>query len=132
MRRSLAAAVSAALLLSAAPMLAHHSFEAEYDRTKPVTLKGKVTKVEWQNPHVYYYVDVPDAKGTVVNWAIEVGAPNGLYRAGWRKDSLKPGDQVTVEGFMAKKGGAHINGSSVVLADGRKVFSGQNDGGPGR
>jgi hypothetical protein len=132
MTRSLAAAVCATILLSAAPIVAHHSFEAEYDRKQPVTLKGKVTKVEWQNPHVYYYVDVADDKGTVVNWAVEVGAPNGLYRAGWRRDSLKIGDQVTVEGFRAKAGGPHINGSSVVLADGRKVFSGQNDGGPGR
>ena len=120
------------LLLAAVPIAAHHSFEAEYDRTQKVTLKGKVTRVEWQNPHVYYYVDVADPAGTVVNWAIEVGAPNGLYRAGWRKDSLKIGDQVTVEGFRAKAGGPHINGSSVVLPDGKKVFSGQNDGGPGR
>jgi uncharacterized protein DUF6152 len=132
MKRSLAAFVCATVVLSVAPIVAHHSFEAEYDRKQPVTLKGKVTKVEWQNPHVYYYVDVTDPNGTVVNWAIEVGAPNGLYRAGWRRDSLKIGDQVTVEGFRAKAGGPHINGSSVVLADGRKVFSGQNDGGPGR
>jgi uncharacterized protein DUF6152 len=133
MRRSLAAAVCAVTVWSAAPLVAHHSFEAEYDRKQPVTIKGKVTKVEWQNPHVYYYVDVPDEKGNVVNWAIEVGAPNGLYRSGWRRDSLKPGDQVTVEGFRAKKGGPHINGSSVILADGRKVFSGQapGEGGPG-
>ncbi|HEY3045358.1 MAG TPA: DUF6152 family protein [Vicinamibacterales bacterium] len=125
-------AVSGGMLLTAVPITAHHSFEAEYDRTQKVTLKGKVTKVEWQNPHVYYYVDVADPAGAVVNWAIEVGAPNGLYRAGWRKDSLKIGDQVTVEGFRAKAGGPHINGSSVVLPDGKKVFSGQNDGGPGR
>ena len=127
-----ALAVCGGMLLTAAPLAAHHSFEAEYDRTQKVTLKGKVTKVEWQNPHVYYYVDVADPNGTVVNWAIEVGAPNGLYRAGWRKDSLKIGDQVTVEGFRAKAGGPHINGNSVTLPDGKKVFSGQNDGGPGR
>jgi hypothetical protein len=110
---------------------AHHSFQAEYDRNQPITLKGVVTKVEWQNPHVYYYVDVRDAAGKVANWAIEVGAPNGLYRAGWRKDSLKPGDQVAVEAYLAKKGGNHANGRSVTLPNGQRVFSGQNDGGPG-
>ena len=120
-------AVSSGMLFTAVPMAAHHSFEAEYDRTQKVTLKGKVTRVEWQNPHVYYYVDVADPNGTVVNWAIEVGAPNGLYRAGWRKDSLKIGDQVTVEGFRAKAGGPHINGNSVVLANGKKVFNGTAD-----
>ena len=120
-------AVSSGMLFTAVPMAAHHSFEAEYDRTQKVTLKGKVTRVEWQNPHVYYYVDVADPSGTVVNWAIEVGAPNGLYRAGWRKDSLKIGDQVTVEGFRAKAGGPHANGNSVVLANGKKVFNGTAD-----
>ena len=133
MTRSLAVlAVCGGLLLAAVPMTAHHSFEAEYDRNKPITLNGKVTKVEWQNPHVYYYVDVADEKGVVTNWAVEIGAPNGLYRAGWRKDSLKIGDQVTVEAFRAKNGTPHVNVRSVVLADGRKVFSGQNDGGPDR
>ena len=120
-------AVCGSMLLTAVPIAAHHSFEAEYDRSQKVTLKGKVTRVEWQNPHVYYYVDVADPNGTVVNWAIEVGAPNGLYRAGWRKDSLKIGDQVTVEGFRAKAGGPHINGNSVVLANGKKVFNGTAD-----
>jgi len=128
MNRILAAlAVCAGMLFSAIPIAAHHSFEAEYDRTQKVTLKGTVTKIEWQNPHVYYYVDVPDANGAVVNWAIEVGAPNGLYRAGWRKDSLKIGDQVTVEAFRAKAGGPHANGNSVVLANGKKVFNGTAD-----
>ena len=113
-------------LTVATPLVAHHSFAAEYGN-EPAHLQGAVTKIEWQNPHVYYYVDVPDANGTVVNWAIEVGAPNGLYRAGWRKDSLKIGDQVTVEAFRAKAGGPHANGSSVVLANGKKVFSGTAD-----
>lgn len=119
-----------ASLFSASNMAAHHSYQAEYDRNQPITLKGKVTKVEWQNPHVYYYVDVADANGQVANWAIEVGAPNALYRAGWRKESLKAGEQVTVEAFRAKKGGKHANGRSLTLSDGKKVFSGQNDGGP--
>ena len=116
-----------AMTVAAVPVTAHHSFAAEFDAAQPITIKGKVTKIEWQNPHVYYYVDVPDAGGTVVNWAIEVGAPNGLYRAGWRKDSLKIGDQVTVEAFRAKAGGPHANGASVILANGKKVFSGNAD-----
>jgi hypothetical protein len=124
--------VCGVLLPGASSVLAHHSFEAEYDRKQPITLKGKVTKVEWQNPHVYYYVDVADEKGVVANWAVEIGAPNGLYRAGWRRDSLKPGDMVTVDAFRAKNGTNHVNGRSVILADGKKVFSGQNDGGPDR
>src|SRR4026209_2701986 len=87
-------AVCSGLLFTTVPIAAHHSFEAEYDRSQKVTLKGTVTKIEWQNPHGYDYVEVADANGAVVNWAIEVGAPNGLYRAGWRKDSLKIGDKV--------------------------------------
>jgi len=119
-------AVCSGMLFTTVPIAAHHSFEAEYDRSQKVTLKGTVTKIEWQNPHVYYYVDVPDQSGKIVNWAIEVGAPNGLYRNGWRRDSLKIGDEVTVEAFLAKAGGPHANGNSVVLADGKKVFNGQN------
>jgi|SRR5690242_295164 len=122
-----ALAICSSMLVTAIPLAAHHSFEAEYDRNQKVTLKGTVTKIEWQNPHVYYYVDVKDPDGKVVNWAIEVGAPNGLYRAGWRKDSLKVGDQVTVEAFRAKAGGPHANGNSVILANGKKVFNGTND-----
>jgi hypothetical protein len=128
MKRIFAAlAISSSMLVTATPLVAHHSFEAEYDRNQKVTLKGTVTKIEWQNPHVYYYVDVKDPDGKVVNWAIEVGAPNGLYRAGWRKDSLKIGDQVTVEAFRAKAGGPHANGNSVILANGKKVFNGTAD-----
>jgi hypothetical protein len=127
MSRVCAAVIFASIIVAGVPITAHHSFEAEYDRNQKVTLKGKVTKIEWQNPHVYYYIDVPDANGAVVNWAIEVGAPNGLYRAGWRKDSLKIGDEVTVEAFRAKAGGPHANGNSVVLANGKKVFNGTAD-----
>jgi hypothetical protein len=119
------------LLATCLPVLAHHSFSAEYDNKQPITLKGTVTKVEWMNPHVYYYLDVKDDKGSVKNWAIEGGAPNGLYRQGWRKDSLKAGDQVTVEGYRAKDGTDHVNGRSVTLPTGKKVFAGSSDdGGP--
>jgi len=122
-------AVTVALVSAgvAAPR-AHHSFAAEYDRTKPITLKGTVTKVEWQNPHVYFYLDVKGANGVVENWAVEGGAPNTLYRAGWRKDSLQVGNEVTVEGWLAKSGARLANMRAVVLADGRQVLGGSSGG----
>jgi hypothetical protein len=118
-------------LCAAAPVLAHHSFAAEYDRSKPVKFTGTVTKMEWMNPHIYYYVDVKDQTGKVTSYAVEGGTPNSLRRQGWGKDSLKTGDTVTVDGFMAKNGSNHVNGRSVTLPDGRKVFGGSaDDGGP--
>jgi hypothetical protein len=117
-----------ALLLAAFavdfPAVAHHSFAAEYDADKPVQLAGTVTKVEWTNPHAHFYVDVKDAGGTVTNWNFEVGAPLILRRLGWRSDSLKIGDQITVEGFSAKDGSRMANAKKVTLADGRSVFAG--------
>jgi DNA/RNA endonuclease YhcR with UshA esterase domain len=122
---------SIAFLLAALPVSAHHSFAAQYDRQKSVTLKGKVTKVEWANPHVYFYIDVTDESGTLATWAVENGPPTSLFREGWRKDTLKPGDLVTVEGFRAKDGSNTANARSVVLSDGRKVFAGSSsDGAP--
>ena len=115
------------LLMAAAPAVAHHSFAAEYDRAKPISFKGKVTKIEWMNPHIYFYVDVTDANGKVTNYACEGGAPNGLYRNGWRKDSLKAGDMVTVDGWRAKDGSNTVNAGSVILPDGKKVFAGSAD-----
>jgi uncharacterized protein DUF6152 len=115
------------LLMAAAPAVAHHSFAAEYDRAKPISFKGKVTKVEWMNPHIYFYVDVTDTNGKVVNYAVEGGAPNGLYRNGWRKDSLKAGDMVSVDGWRAKDGSNTVNAGSVILPDGKKVFAGSAD-----
>jgi hypothetical protein len=116
-------------LLAAAPVFAHHSFAAEYDQKKPFTIKGTVTKVEWMNPHAYFYVDVKDeSTGKVANWAIELGNLSTLMRQGWRKDSLKIGEVVTVEGFRAKDGEYHGNGRSVVLSDGHRVFSNATPG----
>jgi hypothetical protein len=96
-----------------------------------VTLTGTVTKMEWMNPHIYFYLDVKGDGGRVANWAVEGSPPNTLYRAGWRKDSVKVGDVVTVEGFLARDGSRLANMRSAVLADGRRVLSGQQDGAPG-
>ena len=119
------------LLFATLPVFAHHSFAAEYDVKQPVTLKGVVTKVEWLNPHIYLYVDVKDASGNTVNWSVEGGPPNSLYRLGWRKDTLKPGDAVTIDAYRAKDGTSTANARNVLLPDGRKVFAGSaDDGGP--
>lgn len=111
------------MLATARPVLTHHSFTAEYDFEKPITLQGTVVKWELINPHGWITVDVKDANGKVVRWAVETGNPNALLRAGWRKDSLKPGDEVTIEGYLAKDGTPTANGVQVTLADGRKVLA---------
>ena len=111
---------------------AHHAANTKYDETKKATLKGTVTKVEWMNPHIYFYIDVKDASGQVTNWAIEGAPPNVLYRRGWGKDALKIGDVVTVEGFLPRQEGLHhLSGGNAVLADGRKIFAGSANGLPG-
>ena len=121
-------AVPAALLLMAASAFAHHSFAAEYDAKKPVTLTGTVTKVEWMNPHIFFYVDVKDSDGKVTNWRGEGGNLSGLMRRGWRKDSLKVGDIVTIDGSLAKNGQPLVNARTVTLADGKKLFAGSSGG----
>ena len=129
--KSKLAFVALVLGSAALPVLAHHSFAAEYDSTKPVTLKGAVTKVEWMNPHARFYVDVKDDAGKVTNWELELGSPNGLMRRGWTRNSMKPGDAIIVEGYLAKDGSKLANARQVSLTDGRKLFAGSSDdGGP--
>ena len=116
-----------AAMLAAVPVFAHHSFEAEYDFNKQMKVTGTVTKVEWMNPHAHFYVDVKDESGKVTNWNFELGALPVLIKQGWKKDSLKAGDQVTVEGFLAKDGTkAMANARRVLLPDGRRVFGGSS------
>jgi hypothetical protein len=121
--RRLLLAVLVGVLPTVPPVLAHHSFAAQFDRNKPVTLNGTMTKLEWMNPHIYLYMDVKDASGVVANWAIEGGAPNTLYRAGWRKDTIKVGDMLKVDGFLARDGSKLASLSTVTTGDGRRVFS---------
>ena len=119
------------LAVAAAPALAHHSFAAEYDQKQPVKFKGVVTKLDWMNPHVYFYVDSTDKDGKTVHWACEAGNPNALARRGWKKSSLKAGDEITVEGYRAKDGTLTMNARSITLADGSKVYAASSDdGGP--
>jgi hypothetical protein len=112
------------VLFLSAPLLAHHAFSAEYDNTKPVKVQGVVSKVEWKNPHIWFYVDVKDAAGKVTTWGFSGGPPGMLQRRGITKDVLKIGDEIKVEGFQAKDGSNNASGGNVTFADGRKVFAG--------
>ncbi len=120
---------SVGLLAFSAPAFAHHSFAAEYDNAKPITLTGTVTKVEWMNPHARFYMDVKDPKGAITKWEFELGSPNGLARRGWTRHSMKEGEQVVVDGYLAKDGSHLANAKHVKLADGRKLFAGSTDDG---
>ena len=119
-------------LCAAGTAFAHHSFAAEFDITKPVTLAGKVTKLEWTNPHAYLFVDVTDATtGGVTNWEIEMGSPNGLTRLGWTRNLLKPGDGVTVEGYLGRNRPNLANAKSVAMtATGKKLGAASSEGTP--
>jgi hypothetical protein len=119
--RFLFSIATVAFLTSGLPLAAHHAFSNEYDETKPITLEGVVTRVDWENPHVHYFVDVAQPDGTVVNWACETGGPNRLARRGWTQNSLKPGDKVVVHGFPAKDASHSADGRKVTLADGQTI-----------
>jgi len=114
---------------SAAPLLAHHSFAAEFNRDKQFTVTGTVTKLEWTNPHIWIYVDVKEASGKVTNWGFQGGPPAYLSRVGWTKNDLKIGTVVTMQGYKAKDGSNHASGGRITLADGRRLFAGTADDG---
>jgi hypothetical protein len=133
MNVKLAGFVAAMGMLASAPMIAHHSFAAEFDGNKPLRLEGTLTKIEWTNPHSYFYIDVKDDKGNVVNWGCEGGGPGALSRRGFKRGDIKIGDKIVVDGYVAKDGSHLIDARRVTLPDGRKVYGGsEGDGGPGQ
>ncbi len=128
MRIKIVAVVAVALLSSAASLVAHHSFSAEFDASKPFKMSGPVTKIEWMNPHTFFYIDVTDEKTKkVTNWAMEMGSPNGLMRQGWTRNSMKIGDVVVVEGSLAKDGSPTGNARTVTL-NGKRMFAASSQG----
>ena len=118
----------AVLFLAAVPSFAHHSFSAEFDASKKITLKGTVTKFEWTNPHIFIYMDVKDEGGTVTHWQCEGGPPNTLMRQGWTRNDVKVGDEITIDGSLAKDGSKLVNSRTVKLADGRTMGAASSGG----
>lgn len=132
MTTKLAVVLGAALAAAAVPIYAHHSFAAEYDASKAVRITGTISKVEWTNPHSYLYIDVKDEQGKTATWTCEGGAPNALSRRGFRKNDIKLGDTVTIDGYGAKDGSHLMDARRITLSDGRSFYSGSpGDGGPG-
>lgn len=129
--RSLLTLIALCALAAPQPGTAHHSFAAEYDANRPITLRGSVTRIDLINPHAWLYVDVQDADGKTARWNIEMGAPNSLIRRGINKNSVPVGAEVTIDGYRAKDGSNTVNGTTIKLADGRSLFSGsENTGAP--
>jgi hypothetical protein len=127
-KASFALAAALGFIVAAVPVLAHHAFNAQYDRNKPTTLTGPVTRIDWINPHARFFMDAKDANGKVVNWEIELSSTAGLLRRGWTRNSLKIGATVTVNGSLAKDGSNLANATTVTLSDGKRVFAGSSGG----
>jgi len=135
MRKQLPVLIAVAALLpvlTAVPVMAHHSFAAEFDANKPITLRGTVTRMEWINPHAWIHIEVKNGDGTLTTWMVEGGTPNTLFRRGFTKDALKAGTEIIVEGYRAKNGAYRANGRDLMLPDGRRLFLGSSGTGAPR
>lgn len=129
MRKQVSVLMMVGVILAATPAFAHHSFAAEYDINKKVTMTGVISKIEWTNPHTYYYLDVTGSDGKVVTWALEGFPPSSLTRIGWKRDTIKVGDKVTVVAFLSHDGSHRANGREYTLPNGRKLLAGASQAG---